>query len=413
MSLSEERMMILKMLQEGRINVDEAAKLLEALDASQKQAAGGAKAGSSASKGNEQNRQQESRHKYYDEIEKFRERINEWRKEFSKNYSQKDFDKMVDEFSAKAEKIGKEVASVTFGVVDKVVDFVGSLVDTGSFNVFGSYAPVEKIFEADAAEGMNIELKATNGPITVKKHEENKIIIKAKIRTSQTNTDNILEFTNTEDTIALKPMNYDTFNLSVSYDVLVPAVKFNKLSLETKNSKIYVEDTLTEEFTCITKNSGIDLTGVSSTKITADTKSGKVVANYLIGKDINISTKNSTIDIKNIKAERLGVFNTNGKVMLENVQTYNNSNEVNLVLRTKNADIKANMNDSEDTGYRVSAHTSNGDINLLIPGLLYRNLHNTYGNNKHAEAETENYSNALRRINIHAETQNGYIEIVK
>ena len=32
MSVSEERMMILKMLQEGKINSDEAAKLLEALE---------------------------------------------------------------------------------------------------------------------------------------------------------------------------------------------------------------------------------------------------------------------------------------------------------------------------------------------------------------------------------------------
>ena len=416
MSLSEERVMILKMLQEGRINTDEAAKLLEALDSSQKQASGngGRSEQSAAGNANEAREQrQRARQNYYDEIARFRERINDWRKDFSKNYNQKDFDKMVDDFSTKAEKVGKEVASATFGVVDKVVDFVGSFVDTGTFNVFGSYSPVEKTYEADAAEGMNLDLKATNGPITVKKHSENKILIKARIRTPRVNTDDVLVFTNDSGTVSLKPANNDSYNLSVSYEIFVPAVKFNKLTLETKNSKIYVEDTLSEEFKSITRNAAIDLTGVNSTKIAVETKNAKVVTNYLIGKDIDINTKNSMIDIKNIKAERLGVYTTNGKVLLETLQAYNDANEVNLILRTRNADIKVNLNDPESNGYKVSARTGNGGINLLIPGLLYRNLHNIYESCRQAEAETENYGSAARKVNINAETQNGYIEVIK
>ena len=119
------------------------------------------------------------------------------------------------------------------------------------------------------------------------------------------------------------------------------------------------------------------------------------------------------IDIKNIKAERLGVYTTNGKVLLETLQAYNDANEVNLILRTRNADIKVNLNDPESNGYKVSARTGNGGINLLIPGLLYRNLHNIYESCRQAEAETENYGSAARKVNINAETQNGYIEVIK
>ena len=162
MSLSEERMMILKMLQEGKISSDEAAKLLEALDSSHKQSPG---AGEGSNAGRQQ---QKSQHNYYDEVAKVRERINGWRREISKNYNQKDFDKLIDDFSVKAEKFGKEVATVTFGVADKVVDFVGSMIDTGAFKIFGRYAPVEKTFEIEASEGANLILQATNGPITRK-----------------------------------------------------------------------------------------------------------------------------------------------------------------------------------------------------------------------------------------------------
>ncbi len=403
MSLSEERMMILKMLQEGRINSDEAAKLLEALEAKQAPQPG--------FKGF--NIPKPPPHNYYDEVTRVREKINDWRKEISKNYNQNDFDKMVDEFSAKVEKFGKNVATAAFGVADKVADFVGTIIDTGAFNIFGNCVTVEKDFEAAAAEGMNLELQATNGQIVIKKHQGDTILIKAKIRTPQPDAENAVVFSNENGTAAVKLAKPDTYNLSVAYDVLVPAVKFNQITLETKNSKIYVEDTLSEEFTGVTRNAAIDLTGVNSSKITAETKNAKIAVNYMIGKDISLGTTNAAIDIKNLKAEKLNAETMNAKILLDNVQGYTDTGEVELNLKTKNADIKANMNDTEDKGYKVTARTSNGGINLLIPNLLYRNVPKFEGVNRQAEAETDNYASAAQKVNINAETVNGYIEVIK
>lgn len=404
MSISEERMMILKMLQEGRINSEEAAKLLEALEAKQAPQNAGFKGF---------NIPKPPPHNYYDEVTRVRERINDWRKELSKNYNQSDFDKMVDEFSAKAEKFGKSVATAAFGVADKVVDFVGSIVDTGAFNIFGSCVTVEKDFEAAAAEGMNLQLQATNGQIVVKKHQEDRILIKAKIRTPEANAEDAIVFSNENGTVSVKLAKPDTYNLSVAYEVLVPVVKFNQIALETKNSKIYVEDTLSEEFVSVTKNAAIDLTGVNSSKIAVETKNAKVAVNYMIGRDINIGTTNSVIDIKNLKAEKLNAADMNGKILLDNVQSYDGTSTVELNLKTKNADIKVNMNDTEENGYKVKAQTSNGGINLLIPNLLYRNVPRYEGVSRQAEAETENYASAAQKVNINAETTNGYIEVIK
>jgi DUF4097 and DUF4098 domain-containing protein YvlB len=403
MSLSEERMMILKMLQEGRINSDEAAKLLEALDAKQTPQPG--------FKGF--NIPKPPPHNYYDEVTRARERINDWRRDLSKNYNQNDFDKMVDEFSAKVEKFGKNVATAAFGVADKVADFVGTIIDTSAFNIFGSCVTVEKDFEAAAAEGMNLQLQATNGPIIIKKHQEDRVLIKAKIRTPQADAENAIVFSNDNGTVAVKLAKPDTYNLSVAYEVLVPQVKFNQIALETKNSKIYVEDTISDEFLGVTKNAAIDLTGVNSSRIAVETKNAKVIVNYMIGKDISIVTTNGTIDIKNLKAEKLNAENLNGKILLDNIQGYDGSTTAELRLKTKNADIKANMNDSDDRGYKVKAQTSNGGINLLIPNLLYRNVPRYEGMNRQAEAETENYQAAAQKIDITAETTNGYIEVIK
>lgn len=402
MSVNEEKMMILKMLQEGRINSEEAAKLLEALES--KKEPQQENKGFSAPK---------PPRNYYDEVAKVRERINEFRRDLSKNYNQNDFDKMVDELSAKAEKFGKNVATAAFGIADKVADFVGSIIDTGAFKVFGSCVTEEEQFEAAAAEGMNIELQATNGQITVKKHEEDKILITAKIRTPQENAKGALAFSNENGTVAVKLAKPDTYNLSVSYDVLLPAVRFNQIALETKNGKIYVEDVVSEEFVSVTKNGAIDLTGITSSRIAAETKNAKVIANYVIGRDVNVGTSNATIDIKNLKAVRLTSVTSNGKILLDNVQNYDNENVAELSLKTSNANIKVNMNDSEDKGYKVKAQTSNGDINLLIPNLLYRNAMRADRFGRQADAETENYASAAQKVNVSAETSNGYIEIIK
>lgn len=401
MSLNEEKMMILKMLQEGRINSEEAAKLLEALDGNQRPASGDYAS----------NKQQRQQANYYDEVAKFRERIHDWKREFTKNYNEKDFDRMVDEFSSKAEKIGKNVAAATFGIVDKIVDYVGSAVDTGAFNIFGSYNLEEKTFEAAAAEGMDLELEGTNGPISVKKHQENKILIKTKIRTPQNYTENVISYTDNGSLVSLK-LNKADF-LSVSHEVFLPAVKFNKIRLETKNSKIYVEDTQSQQFESITKNAIIDLLGVSSDKISIDTKNAKVLVNYIAGKDIDINTKNSIIDIKNVKAGKLKAITANGRIAVENVQNIDGSDEIALELKTKNGDIKANINDMENRAYKVTAHTTNGGINLLIPELLYSNQERQNGSGKYTEAQTTNYSTTPKRVNIYAETHNGYIEVVK
>lgn len=401
MSISEEKLMILKMLEEGKITSEEAAKLIEALEGSSKQA--GPEGFS---------RQQRQQANFYDEVEKMRSRIHDWKNDFKKNYNQKDFDRMVDDFSQKAEKLGKNVASATYGVVDKVIDFVGSFVDTNAFNIFGSYTVVEKSFEAELAEGDNLEIEAVNGQVTVKKHLENKVIIRSKVRSPLNNADEILMFDKAEGTASLKIAN-KTGNLSVAHEVLVPAIKLGKVRLETTNGKISAEDTGAAVFESITKNAPVDLMGVSAEKVSLETKNARILLSYVIGKEVEINTTNSVIDIKNIKAENVKALSTNGRILLENAQNYGDSAEIAMTLKTTNGGIKVNMNDLENKGYKVKARTTNGGINLLIPEMVYHNVHKQGMNTGFVEAESNSFDTHAQKVVINAETSNSYIEVVK
>ena len=401
MSLSEEKMMILKMLQEGKISTEDAAKLLEALERGARQ----------TPNENTSTKQQRPQQNYNDEIAKMRDRINDWKSDFKKSYDQKDFDRMVDEFSTKAEKIGKNVAATTFGFVDKMVDFVSSVVDTGNFNIFGNMGVIEKNFEAEANDGMDLDLEGLNGQIFIKKHQESKIIIKSKIRSLLADAENTIVYSDTGNAISLKINK--TPNLSVSHEIFIPSVKFNKIRIETSNGRIYVEDSASGEFESISKNGSIDLMGVSSDKISVSTRNAKISLNYVAGKDIDINTNNSLIDVKNIKAGMFKAATTNGRILVENVQNITDIPEAVITLKTTNGDIKANINDMDNKAYKVKAQTTNGNVNLLIPELVYHNTNRQGGCGNFVEAESSGYDNHPQKVNINAETVNGYIEIVK
>ena len=397
---NEEKLLILKMLQDGKITIEEATKLLDALEGNGKQSAG-----------ENTTRQQRSQPNFHDEIFKVREKVKEWQKDFKGNYSQKDFDRAVEEFSVKAEKVGKSLASTTFGIFDKMIDFVGSFVDTNAFNIFGSYAMAERTFETVATEGMDLEIEGINGYIQVKKHLENKIIIKSKVRSPQNNADSILMFAEAGNLVSVKINKVG--NISVSHEVFLPEVYFNKVRLETSNGKIYVEDSKSQAFEAITRNSHIDLMGVNSDQIKLNTRNAKIQIGYVIGRNIEVNTNNSVIDIKHVKSENIRAVNMNGRITVENAQNLEGASDLNLYLSTTNGGIKVNMNDMDNRGYKVKGKTTNGSINLLIPEMTYNNLNRQEMGGSFIEAESNGYGSYPERVSITAETINGYIEIVK
>lgn len=399
MSFNEEKMYILKMLEEGKISSEEAARLLEAL--------------ASDSKGSEYDysKKKDKKVNFNEEVSKVKNKLNDWKKEFKKNYKQKDFDKAVDEFAVKMEKFGKGVAYTTMGVADKIVDFVGSVVNTNAFDIFGNYKSVDKVFEIENAnENMEIEIEGLNGHILVKKHMDSSIKIRTVIKSPQDNADEILNFLHNDNLVSV---SYNKIgNISVSHEIFLPVTKFKKISLTTKNGKIYVEDALAKDFKAVTSSSNIDLMGVTSEKLNVLNKNGKVQFGYIIGKDINIDSDNSIIDVKHIKTEDISVTTKNGRILVENIHHYEDSSIIDMSLNTVNSGIKVNMNDMDERGYKVKAHTTNGEINLLIPNMTYKNVSKQMKNN-FVEAESNGYEGFNKKVNITAETKNGYIEIVK
>lgn len=400
MSISEEKLLILKMLEEKKITSDEAAKLLAALDDEPKQETA------------ENYKRNQKYNGFAEEAAKVKDRVNEWKKEFKNNYNQADFDNMIDDFAGKAEKFGKNVASTTFGIVDKVIDYVGSFVDTNSFNIFGNLQTVQKNYEVYPVEGANLEITGFNGSVTIKKHLDPKVVIISRIKSPAPDGEGIVAFNNDPANISVK-VNSSAMNVSVSYEVFIPETKFKSIKIENSNGKIYIEDSLSEELTAITKNAHIELMGSNSDKVSVNTRNGRVQMSYIIGGKIDINTTNAVIDVKHIKAQDISAVTMNGRITVENAQNSAADTDMNMYLKTTNGGIKVNMNDMDGRVYKVKAHASNGSINLLIPEIVYHNVNRQGIGGSFVEAESKDYTAGLNKVNITCETMNGQVEIVK
>ncbi|EGD47326.1 hypothetical protein Cpap_1909 [Ruminiclostridium papyrosolvens DSM 2782] len=400
MSISEEKLLILTMLEEKKITSEEAAKLLAALDAKAEQESANGFKGNQKANG------------FTEEAAKVRDKVNEWKKGFKNNYNQADFDNMIDDFANKAEKIGKNVASTTFGIVDKVIDYVGSFVDTNSFNVFGSCQTVQKNFEVYPSEDATFDISGVNGAITIKKHLDSKIVIISRIKSSAPDGEGVVTFSDDPSNISIK-VNSTAFNVSVSHEIFIPDIKFKKIAIQNSNGKIYIEDSISEEITAVTKNAHIELMGVNSDNISVNTKNGRIQLNYIIGETIDINTSNAVIDIKHIKAKSVNAVTKNGRISIENAQNVDGETDMDMYLKTSNGGIKVNMNDMDSRVYKVKAHATNGTINLLVPEILYHNVNRQGTGGSFIEAESKNYESGLCKVNIIAETMNGQVEIVK
>jgi len=397
MSYSEEKVRVLNMVQEGKLTAEEAIKLLDALEEND-------------AKGfNQQSTSKQKQNDFNEELNKMKDRLHGWKKEFKDNFDQKDFDKAVEEITVKAEKIGKNVASVTLGVTDKILDYVESFVGTNVFNVFGSFNVIEKTYEAPAIEGDTLDLQALNGNIVVKKHLDNTVVIKSRVRSSNNDIEALQTFSSVDGVTTLRQNNIA--NMSISLEVYIPQLRFKTIRLVATNGKVYVEDAVGERLEVSTTNGHIEIMGATVDSVDLKSRNGKVNASYVIAKEIVLETSNAPVDIKHVKTGKIQALTKNARVNIENIQNFEGVEEIQLELKTTNAPIKINFNDMEPRGYKIKGRTTNGSINILIPQLTYHNVNRAGIGGSFVEAESLNYGAMLEKVSVLAESTNSSIEI--
>lgn len=451
--MSEERIMILTMLQEGKISSEDAAKLLDALDESELKESeeNNLDSYSSTSYTFDSMKKEvdsDKYRKYQHKIENLEDKINEKIEKHSKdfeNWGNNFGEKLNDKFV----NLGDEITEGATSFTDKILSFVDDLVDKGTFtNIFGGYDTVTDTIERDLLniDNPSLEIQAINGKITIKPWNKEIISIKAvcQLKKGSYNKDSsVYEVIEDGKRFVFKPKY--SGNIGTRLDVYIPEKHYERVFLFTSNGKIEAEDINSKELLFDTTNASIKLTDLHSGKIKVCTKNGKIISTDISAESLNVETTNSSIELSDIKCEHIEASTKNGKVLTSDTIsdqlhiitsngqiTVEDCKSKSVKCKTHNANIKVSDIDTSNLGkvelstsngqvelhfdnntpiFNIDATTSMGHIDINIPNLVYTLNNQQQLGNKKVLAHSSTYTENSSSISVIALTSNGSIKI--
>ncbi len=252
--MKEERLLILSMLKEGKITVEEATQLLEALE---DKGAGKSKEG-------------------------------------AKEKDTKD-DKYKKLTNMTFEEIGQDIGNAISSMVDGLKDMGGSF----GLNLNSETITLDLEEDLSAIENPILDLKAINGSINLSVWEKDTIAIKLVCQYKNGLLDidsDFYDFFIEGDRVVFAP----TYNkdISVRLDVSLPNKKYKEIVLNTTNGKIQIND-------------------VNVGKLESITTNGSINSNNLVGEEVLMATRNGRIEALDISAVTLDISTSNGKIICE------------------------------------------------------------------------------------------------
>ena len=157
----------------------------------------------------------------------------------------------------------------------------------------------------------------------------------------------------------------------------------------------------------------------ASYKISIDSSNGRLVLENLLATDVNLSTTNGSITLTQVTAQSVKLHSTNGSLKGQlsaaslSATTTNGSVHLELTptasgrydLRTTNGSIELDLA-TQEIGYAVAADNTNGRIRVNLPHFAAQGQ-----SRNHLSGQTANFASAPVQVSLTARTTNGSIEV--
>lgn len=400
----DEKMMILKMLEEGRITSEEALKLLESLEKTNATDSDTIKT-DKTEHNNYNDKFNEKNEKFNEKNEKFNEKFNEKMNKFSKKAEQF-ADKFGPDFISKVESVSSDFAEAAVRFADKIVNYINS-----GFNSTDIYKTATKNFNFPVCgdELVKVVIKTQNLSVTTDYTDSSEITMdmNLKLLFEEEEIDKYI-FTKVENGVIYL---YTDFPIRTWGSLAISLPKnAEAIEIETSNSKCMLENFKGKILHCTSSNGRIEIKGCEAEDLNARTNNGRINIFDTKCHKAEIHTSNGNIEIERSFFDRLMSDTSNGSISLYNFDCISDG-EASYTLQTSNGKIKINLPKNNGSGYKINARTSLGNINIS-------NLDSTYiidrghGNIKaEAAIASSGYESYAKKLNIEATTSNSSINI--
>lgn len=448
--MANEKLAILKMLEEGKITAEEAARLMEAgekninFDLESKRAdmsnagtyQGGPAAGYSQNQGNTGYSANNNRQGSFNSAQQggfsSGQSQHQSGQGFNRGYSQhtgtgqnyngnhnygggvegfatdlgRKFDTFAKDMEPKIQKFAKTVVEKTADVADSLSKtFAGAASPYApSYKPYGGTPSnsIEKNFEIKIIPGYcELSLSGLNGDVVVNGYNGDKITAKVYYRPKMGAAS--IELMKLGDKYHL---NYDPDEFEfVAIDAYVPESMFKNVKLDTVNGNVFTSTISSEYFTVNTIGGKTELKNIHARYIKTDGGNGDLSLFAISGENAQMEVFNGNVAATSIDVANLGLTAANGSMSM-NIDYLRNFNEYTWVLDSSNGKFHMNVPFSNELGYYVKAQTSLGSAKVGISGMNY-----IVNNGNIVEAKSHNYDTVPKKVKIKAETSNGTLVI--
>lgn len=377
----ENKLLILKMLEEGKITSEEALKLLESV-------------------------KEKTGERKKDEKFSANKKLNKTISDFSKK-AEEFAEKFGPDFIAKVENVSSDFADAAVKFADKMVSYL----NTG-INSFDKYNSITKDYTRPVKiENSVLHLKTKNIRVYAKDTDKEDLSLKLAL--------NIYE-----DTIDVdKYISLEAHGDNISFTTDLPSDVWGKLEveipksvdkffIETANSKINIKTLNATEINCITSNDKIEIDKCHMKELFAKTNNAKIQINKTIAKKAVIETTNAGIELEESSFDELKSQTSNNNIYMDSFSLID-AEEAKYDLQTTNGKIKISLPKKKNIAYKVNSKTSLGNINLLQLDNSY-NIERKDGNMQGEAIITSNdFESSDKRIVISASTTNSSITVME
>ncbi|MCL2457211.1 MAG: DUF4097 family beta strand repeat-containing protein [Defluviitaleaceae bacterium] len=395
-----EKMRILKMIENGQITATEAAQLLQAIDS------GGAKTSPPPSPPPPSSHAPHAPHVF--DSKKYDGNANNSR-------SQEDLGSKIESF---VQDVAPKVEKFVEAFADKINDaaervsgaFSAETHDAGSQIQRPSPAPeravsgvaLEKQIEMSVDGTHNeLNLSCVNGEIRVKGYNGDKITARLFFRAKKTNSQ--IEMVRLGGKFFLK-YEPDEFSM-VSIDAYVPERAFAAIKIEGMNGNIDVSSLSANEMRLSNANGNATLSALAANNLVAETSNGIFSVSKITAENAAFENLNGVMQTDELDVAKLNVSNYNGAVSII-VSKFARYDAYDWNVETGNAKLSINLPTAHGVGYHVKAHAAMSEMRIGLTGLQY-----LINEPSLVEARSTNFDSAAKKIKLNVETSNAPLVI--
>ena len=186
----------------------------------------------------------------------------------------------------------------------------------------------------------------------------------------------------------------------VSVDAFVPERMFQVINIGSNGGNMDISSLSAKEMQLANSSGQTRLASLSAEKVKADCSNGRLTLSGIAADSAIIENFNGNVDADELDVSKLSLINYNGGLSLL-MPAFTRHAEYIWSVETSNAKLNINVPTLPDLGYHIKAHTTLGDIRVGLTGLQF-----LINDPALVEARSVNYDRAAVKVKLAVETSN-------